>query len=814
MKNEASRTKKTRKKAGGRLLGGILALCMALGLVACGGSAPSEEPDETRKEPARDPAGQPSEEAFASPDPEHVYKATQLPFDGIHADFTGIDRVAVLDGRLYFLTTVYAGSGYSVYMISMETDGSDVAETDLGIGHRDSAENGGLDLYQRVCGMATDGTNLYLAVNEYGLGEDADGEFISKDEFRVLAVDADGTERWRKEICSHDVGSGYANDLCGIAGLPEGCLISWHSGETDEFFYSAFGSDGTMTRDFSLPIGGSILSSADGRIFAVSSGTDLRPAESRIYPLYPESGTVGEEAEGTGFSGNNLTLCKTVFGGSYDFYFYNTSALYGCRTDGKGRTELLDFVDSDIDPENVSSIAVVDDDTLILTVYDKAADCWEGKTCLSILNRAAPEDAEDRIALTLACFGSASLLRPRIIAFNRESDQYRIRLLDYSIYNDYSTEEGRTLGLDRFNRDIASGQVPDILCLTEDMPVERYEAMGLFTDLYPLIDQDPDMEREDFLTNIFDAFSVNGELFRLAPEFYLRTLAGKTSVVGEEPGWSMADLLAFAGSQDDGRTLFNAMTRREVLELLLRSSCREFADRGTGECRFDSDEFVSLLKLCALFPEAYTAETMTSDGTQWRNGTVLLTPVILNRPRQYYILVYGTFGEAVTLIGFPGVPGSGAVVCADLSFAISAESENIEGAWQYVREYLMPDYQDSTGCFPVRAGSMETMLREAGQRPYCLDEDGNRVEYEDTTRIGNETIEIPPMSEDDIRKVGGVIYGAKEACSGDETLVSIVMEEADAFFSGRKSAEDTASVIQARAARYLSGNGSAENETR
>ena len=50
-----------------------------------------------------------------------------------------------------------------------------------------------------------------------------------------------------------------------------------------------------------------------------------------------------------------------------------------------------------------------------------------------------------------------------VIKFNRNSDTYRVNVVDYSVYN---TEEDYTAGADQLDRDIISGSCPDILAVS------------------------------------------------------------------------------------------------------------------------------------------------------------------------------------------------------------------------------------------------------------------------------------------------------------------------------------------------------------
>ena len=56
-----------------------------------------------------------------------------------------------------------------------------------------------------------------------------------------------------------------------------------------------------------------------------------------------------------------------------------------------------------------------------------------------------------------------------------------------------------TQGLTRLNADIVSGDVPDIMLLSSQMPVESYIAKGVFADLNEFLEKDSQLKKEELL---------------------------------------------------------------------------------------------------------------------------------------------------------------------------------------------------------------------------------------------------------------------------------------------------------------------------
>ena len=67
-----------------------------------------------------------------------------------------------------------------------------------------------------------------------------------------------------------------------------------------------------------------------------------------------------------------------------------------------------------------------------------------------------------------------------------------------------------------------------------------------------------------------------------------------------------------------------------------------------------------------------------------------------------------------------------------------------------------------------------------------------------TTWIGDERIDMGMMTKEAVDHVDRVIESLSQVYENDEAVLNIILEEASAFFSGQKSAEEVAGLIQNR----------------
>lgn len=495
---------------------------------------------------------------------------------------------------------------------------------------------------------------------------------------------------------------------------------------------------------------------------------------------------------------DNREIVATTESGIYSFHIGDTET-----------TELMNFVNSDF-INSPNEIFFANETTFYATYYDQDDDTAK----LGKFTKVDPADIADQKELTLGCLGLNYDVLGAVVAFNKENTEYRISMKDYnSLYN---TDDDSTVGLTKLNADIVSGNIPDILVISNDMPADSYIAKGVFEDLNPYIEQDAEIDADNLMPNIMEAFSTDGKLYRLVPSYEIVTAIAKTSLVGEERGWTAEEATAIMNTLSDDAEFMDGTTREELLNYSMRASGDQFIDWENGTCSFDSDEFKGLLTFLGQIQSEEERANLSEDywdnyylnyDSMWRENRALTRFYYISSFDDYNYSEKGTFGEDITLIGFPTGDGDGSAIWADLELAMSAKSPYKEGAWQFLRTYLLDDYQNEiTYGFPLSIKRLNEMGEEAQQMLYYLDENGEKVEYNNTYSLNGVEIEILPMSEEEVEKFKEILYSFKKVYTNQDELLSIITEEAAAFFSGQKTVDAVAEIIQSRAQIYVNEN--------
>ena len=634
-------------------------------------------------------------------------------------------------------------------------------------------------------GAAPSETYTAEEVEEVDFGENGSAD-ESTEYYSVYCYDPDGSIVWEEAI----QGEGELYYAGQIICVPDGLVISDSNG------LSLMSRDdgsikGTVARDSSLA-GCSIYGLEDGRIAVWSYGDSGQ--EIRVFT------SSGEEA-GTYPVTGNAQFITMLPGSSYALYLFSERGIYGMNLDGKEPVKVLDYLDSDLDILSVDALVELEPGCFAAALIDT-----DGDTEVCLLNKVDPETAANRTILTLGCYYIDYEVRKQVLAYNKTSENTRIRILDYS---DYDTSTGSE-GLTRLNADIASGNAPDIILLSYAMPLRSYVAKGVLEDLTPYYEGDEELQNTPFLTNVLDAFRTDGRMYTIVPAFYVMTLIGAKEDVGDPASFTLDRAKSLI--QQKGADLSRAfgLVQRDILLYNALELCGEsFLNWETASCSFNSEEFISLLEFLEPFPGSMTeGETMVDTTADYRNGTSLFYLTSLGSFDDYVYIRHGMFGKEITMTGFPCDSGAEAAISPQMQIAVSSTAKDKDAAWEFVRRFLQPGYQSSINYYywPVSEEAIEALAVTA-QEPHYFDDGNGNLEIEPVVvSIGGEMIELPVLSHEEAEEVKEFLRSIDHAVYIDSAVENIITEEAEAFFSGQKSAKDVADIIQSRVQIYINEN--------
>jgi len=386
--------------------------------------------------------------------------------------------------------------------------------------------------------------------------------------------------------------------------------------------------------------------------------------------------------------------------------------------------------------------------------------------------------------------------------FNRQSTEYRIVVLDYS---DYDISAAMT----RFNINMIAGIAPDIIDFTH-LNYRDLANGGFLADINVWFDNDSHISRTDFHERVFEVLEVNGNLYAVAPSFFIKTYLAPASLVGSTPGITLDRLMQLDAQFNDGNSLLQNAFAQSFIDTHSMINRSRLMDFDMGTVHFETDEFIQVLEYAGRMEYAnisphselsapnYEHEHVPFEVDIRRGNDHISFHMIDNLDELYVIELHS--GREITPIGFPVEDGVGSLMLPISLFGIGEGAQNPSGAWAFIRFMLTTMQGEMRDGILVSRAAFDEWAIQTMNPPPMVDSPELSDLYIDGVRI-----DFVPIKQDQVNRtlemietLGGVFV------EGDEIVVNIVAEETGGFFRGHRSAEDTARIIQNRVEIYVS----------
>ncbi len=560
---------------------------------------------------------------------------------------------------------------------------------------------------------------------------------------------------------------------------------------------------------------------------------------------------------------STMDLYNFQGGSGNSIYVNNSTGIFSLDLATGEKKEVLNWLNSDINSSRINRYIPISGDRFVVAEMDRDYT----NTNLSVLSPASGGDLIEKYIITLAAVYNPSDLTDTIIEFNKQNEQFRIQLVDYS---QYSTEENNyNGGREQMNLDMISGNVPDLILL-DSLPYENYVSKGLLQDLTQLMEEDETFDKSEYLQNIFESTAVNGKIYSVFPSFFVMTVSGKSANVGTQMGWTLDDLKALMQRFPDAAVFDENTDRSTILQQFSSLSMGSYVNWATGDCKFNTPEFVGMLELINSFPEEIDWQHMYEDLPEdywekeqfkFRDDKVLLSMEYLSSFGDIRGTAYKYRTFDFTYVGFPNPGGIGSCIQPSSEFAISSKTKLTAACWDFIKTLLGKQFQsDIKYQFPVRTDCLEALMEEARNStdPGMIQYDDYVAAYGDYTKSEEEADEVEtaeeagaedgaedgetdetatdntvigadepiaieepigrpvggdeeynkyygnPLTQEQLDKVYDLIKSVTTVARDNTELLNIIQEESAAYFSGQKTAQAVADVIQSKAWIYVS----------
>ena len=440
-------------------------------------------------------------------------------------------------------------------------------------------------------------------------------------------------------------------------------------------------------------------------------------------------------------------------------------------------------------------------------------------------DQARPPKAEEGVLTYAALNPVTEELGLYIDDFNKSHSDVKIEIRDYSDEN----------GVERLLTELSLGQVPDIMEMyrtgggdvqynflyhSDDpaddywMPYRQMAQKGYLENLWPYIENDPDLGLDAVLLPPLKAAEVSGGLYLLFGEVSVVTLMGPEHIVGERSGWTLDELLETLSSMPPESTILRYNTTRiEVFFRLLSSQISQFVNWNTGETSFDSEKFYKMVTFLETVPDKFETpltrqQVLEECARRMLEGEQMLEVAALAMmPDVARLDTY--FMDRAIFVGYPTVDGSlGSMFTLHGGIlSMSATCQNKEAAWEFMRPLIQKKYDGNEITYKHQYALMKIPVNLSNyiagneadlENPDMYAYGPSGVHYPNSTKVG------PVKDEEYIERFDNLVNNTSQIYWPDDELANIVWECLGPYFAGDRSMEDTVRMLDSRVGLYVS----------
>jgi multiple sugar transport system substrate-binding protein len=392
--------------------------------------------------------------------------------------------------------------------------------------------------------------------------------------------------------------------------------------------------------------------------------------------------------------------------------------------------------------------------------------------------------------------------------------------------------QSRTDYISRVNTNLMSGTGADIYAM-DILPLHKFSASGTLENLEPYMEIDPEFNRDNYRRNILDALRYNNGTWFLPLDYSFNYFAYDSTLVSAQAAqnfsaakaWTIDALIKMGMPLFDGTNkLFNIIDygRRGggIFHYLLNENIQSFVNLENKRTNFSDGRFSGLLESI----KKYGEEGVIPKGITGQQDAGQLMQRAASAPVNRYFFklngnasLFSHFSRGAGQVNRIMTEGTQAGIEDDdeiagieansegsipfrytQAFGINAQSKNKAAAWAFLKFLLSDEMQLSTNSYimslPVNNKAREEkaeLLFSGALSPFG----GKGSPLNDQQRLALEKYRIAvEILSDNINSF--VLQ--------DTSLNDMISSEADYFFTGSRTSEETARVLQNKADLYLS----------
>lgn len=521
-------------------------------------------------------------------------------------------------------------------------------------------------------------------------------------------------------------------------------IYAYHSTESGKNQLSRINENGTFDRD--VDIEGSLLKSQDDMLFSVNESIlyeiDIDSGKSNLCVDLQEYGAKMQDVVGVFGNESEIKLL---------LYSYKDGTLKLGVPVHKSEEEI-------IESQKKAGENLTEDGRQIITIYSPY-----GETGLYIL-------------------GGTYIINQ----FNEESEKYYVEL-------EYGSQE-------TLQKDLIRENGPDLLLEYRCSEVQKYINNGYLEDLSPYLQETNQFS--GLCQDVYDIFGDDGKLYSVPNSIEVYSLMIPDSLSEGKRKWTVDEFLQWVEKYPEMN-----IERQDILYYCLLGNMDAYVDYTNKEPLFNQKEFKNLLERIHNLPNKFVQTNEQADDSDLKKGAILYGPYVSSGSIKLY--EYKS-GEQWVYMGYPSDVGNSTLpLVRNVTLSMLMNSHCKDGAAEFIRYYL--EYPEVEMDAEEKGGFSSSTAPYLCGTPYAVKELRERSmknaareftlkEYFNGGQEGNYSFEV---TKEEVDQYCGELFKQRKDGEISAGFRGFAMEEAEAYFNGNQSLEETCRIIQNKATNFL-----------
>lgn len=476
---------------------------------------------------------------------------------------------------------------------------------------------------------------------------------------------------------------------------------------------------------------------------------------------------------------------KVVFADKGTGFLCTPEGVWEFQMDGQKMKHMLAFMEQGYSVERVCGSSVNKDGNLLMLA--------EIEKEYLLLEMTEDEGWQNKTELELAVVWDSPFLQKTVGDFNRQSDEYYIVLRtcgEDEDGNDYRT---------RIQMEVSSGSGPAIIG-DDVLDVGTAAQKDMLWDLTEEFAED----KQSMLENVRGYGEVDGRTFAIPWCCYVDTFVVSENIVGDKESWTPEEFMEYVRNSGAEKAV-SRMGGAELFWYLIGRG--KLIDWESGVSRLNGEEAVLLLEFAGRYGGEDTVEDANKRIAEGR--TLVMREPYINTVYPGAHTTEALFQGKEVYIGYPidnplWENGNRLNCCA---FAVNQACETPDGAVAFIRYLLSEECQNRIAEDACRTSSVGFPVNEVALENTFLyaKEHRGMEDYTEGATVGSMGFDFvqEPVSAEGLEKLKKVLLDARLETVYTSEVENIVFEEAPAYFSGSRTAQEVCDVIQNRVQLYL-----------